>query len=552
MDIIGLLEGVTQDLRGPLQILWIAVAAVFVLGCVNIGGMLLARSTGRVGEIATRLALGAPLGRIVRQLLIESVVLGMFGGIAGIAIGWLGLRALRQLGSKTFSYLQFAELDWRIVAATFTLTLAAGLLFGLAPAFQAARVDLRSAQTGSRTIAGRKRFISLGTLVGGQVALAVPLLIGAGLLLHTFLYLWNLNPGFDPNHVVTARFSMQDARYNTAAKVNQFYNRVIGNLRQIPGVESAAVALTLPYERQLNQGVRIPGIADFKTTNSVYITPDYFTAMRIPLLSGRVLSDTDSATAPKVGVVNEAFVNRYMKGQAVVGQSLRLGGAPVEIVGIVGDTQVRGSGWGNFGPVGRVPEIYVPAAQNGDEFMKVIHAWFSPSWVIRSSNRDTVSAVEQAIRAADPLQPPAEFRTLNDLKLGALQQQRFLAALVNVLGGLAILLTTLGIYGLIANLVGERKRELGIRLALGSTASEAIGTALRPALIWVAGGIAVGSAAAFGLERFLKSFLYGVQPADPITLGLVALGMLAATAIASFAPSLRVARLNPADTLRSE
>ncbi len=394
--------------------------------------------------------------------------------------------------------------------------------------------------------------MSLGTLVGGQVALAVPLLVGAGLLLHTFLYLWNLNPGFDPNHVVTARFSMQDARYNTSAKVNQFYNRVIGNLRQIPGVESAAVALTLPYERQLNQGVRIPGVSDFKTTNSVYITPDYFATMRIPLLSGRPLRDTDSATAPQVGVVNEAFVNRYMKGQAVVGQSVRVGGAPVEIVGIVGDTQVRGSGWGNFGPVGRVPEIYVPAAQNSDEFIKVIHTWFSPSWVVRSSNRDTMSAVEQAIRAADPLQPPAEFRTLDDLKIGALQQQRFLAALVNVLGGLAILLTTLGIYGLIANLVGERKRELGIRLALGSTAGGAIRTALRPALIWVAGGIVAGSAAAFDLERFLKSFLYGVQPFDPITLALVGLGVLAATAVASFAPSLRVARLNPADTLRSE
>ncbi len=554
IGVVSLQEGITRDLRNPLKILWIAVAAVFFLGCVNIGGMQLARSSGRAGEIATRLALGAPLRRIIRQLMIESVVLGLFGGLTGAGIGWLGLAALRQLGQDTYLFLRFADLDWRVLAATLALTLLAGLIFGLAPAFQAARVDLRSAQTGSRTIAGRKRFVSLGTLVGGQVALTVPLLIGAGLLLHTFLYLWNLSPGFDANHAVTARFSMQDARYPTSQKVNQFYDRVIRNLHQIPGIESAAVTLSLPYERALNNGVRLPGQTDSQTTNLTYITPEYFTALRIPILQGRAFTAGDGAISPRVAVVNQAFVRRYMKDQAVLGQSVRTGGNAIEIVGVSGDVQEKRAGWGDFDPVAQVPMIYTPATQTSDDLMKLVHGWFSPNWIVRSSlpERDTIAAIEQATRDADPLMPPVVFRSFNDLKASALEEQRFMAALVDALGALAILLTTLGIYGLIANLVEERRKELGIRMALGSTTSNAIGIALRPALTWVAAGIFVGSVAAFGLERFLKSFLYGVNQADPITLIAVAAGLLLATAIASFAPASRIVRLNPADTLRSE
>lgn len=206
LGIENLQQDLTSNLRRPLMILWAAVAAVFVLGCVNIGGMMLARASGRVEEIATRLALGAPTARIVRQLLVESMALGSIGGIAGIAAGWTALDALKKLGASTFDFLRGVDFDWQAVAAAVALTLLASVAFGLAPAWQASRVDLRSAQTGSRTVAGRSRFVSLGALAAGQVAITVPLLIGAGLLLHTFLYLWNLSPGFDPDHVVTARF----------------------------------------------------------------------------------------------------------------------------------------------------------------------------------------------------------------------------------------------------------------------------------------------------------------------------------------------------------
>jgi predicted permease len=516
--------------------------------------MLLARASGRIGEIATRLALGAPLSRIVRQLLIESTVLGLFGGAAGAVVGWGALAALRTLGAGSFSFLKLVNLDWRVLIATLALTLLAGLGFGLVPAWQASRVDLRSAQTGSRTVAGRKRFVSLGTLVGGQVALTVPLLIGAGLLMHTFLYLWNLNPGFDPDRVLTARFSLQDARYKTAQSVNALYDQTIERLKNTPGIEGAAASLSLPYERALNEGLQLPGQTKYQITNLNYVTPDFFAVLRVPLLQGRVFTVADGSNAPLVAVVNQAFVSRYFKDFPALGQVFKTGGNPVQIVGIVGDIREKRAGWGNFGPVAMVPTVFIPAGQTSGQFLQLVHTWHSPSWIVRSAlpERETIAAIANATRSIDPMLPMADFRSINDLKAESLTFQRFLAALVNALAILAALLTTLGIYGLIANLVSERTKELGIRMALGSTAAGAVGIALRPALKWVLAGVAVGSAASFGLERFLRSFLWGVQPGDPVTLVAVAGGLLLATAIASLAPASRIVRLNPADTLRSE
>jgi len=549
LDIVPLLQGRTSDLRQPLMLLWAAVGFVFILGCINIGGMLLARASGRIGEIATRLALGAPFSRIVRQLLMESSVLGLLGGLAGAVVGWAALAGLREFGALTFPFLETVELDWRVLAATLLLTLVAGIGFGLAPAWQATRVDLRSAQSGSRGVAGRKRFISLGALVGGQVALTVPLLFGAGLFLHTFLHLWNLNPGFDPNHVLTAKFSLADARYQTAAQMTQFYDRVFVRLREMPGIEAAAAAISLPYERALNDNIKMPGMERGVLTNVTYVTPEYFTALRIPLFQGRAFSAADSVSSAKVCIVNQAFVKRYFKNGDALGQPLGYG----VIVGISGDVLEARAGWGDLGPVAAVPEIYIPAAQVGP-MLSMLHTWFSPSWIVRSSldGAQVARAIEDATRSVDPMLPMAEFRSVRDLKLQSLDFERFLAALAGTIAALAMVLSAMGIYGLISNLVTERTKELGIRMALGSGVGRAIQVALRPGLIWVLCGVAVGTTAALGFERFLKSFLWGVEPGDPFTLLGVGLGLLLATALASVIPASRIARLNPADTLRSD
>jgi predicted permease len=476
----------------------------------------------------------------------------LLGGLAGAVVGWGALAGLRDFGALTFPFLETVELDWRVLAGTLVLTLIAGIAFGLAPAWQATHVDLRSAQSGSRGVAGRKRFLSLGALVGGQVALTVPLLFGAGLFLRTFLHLWNLNPGFDPNHVMIARFSLADARYKTSAQMTQLYDKAIVRLHDTPGIEAAAVSLTLPYERALNTGFPVPGADRFDNTNLTYVTPELFTALRIPLIEGRVFTQADGADSAKVGVVNQAFVKRYIKAGEVLGLPLKLGGSPLAIVGVVGDVQDRHAGWGDFGPIAQIPMVYIPATQVGG--VETLHTWFSPKWVVRSSldGPQVVKAIEDATRSADPLLPMAAFQSVRDLKTDALTFERLLAVLAGAIAALAMLLSAMGIYGLISNLVTERTKELGIRMALGSGVGSAIEVALRPGLIWVLCGVAVGAAAALGFERFLKSYLYGVQPGDPITLVGVGLGLLLATALASLIPASRIARLNPADTLRSE
>jgi predicted permease len=360
--------------------------------------------------------------------------------------------------------------------------------------------------------------------------------------------LWNLSPGFDPSHVLTAKFSLQDARYKTAAQMTQFYDKVLRRLDETPGIEAAGAALTLPYERALNDMVKLPGADRKVITNMIYVTPGYFNALRIPLLRGRAFAASDSTESGRVFIVNQAFVKRYFKDGNALGQPLDVG----VIVGVSGDVLEARSGWGDFGPVASVPCVYIPATQISG--LSMLHTWFSPSWIVRSSldGAQIAKAIEDATRSADPMLPMASFRSVSDVKLDALTFQRFLAVLAGTIAGLAMVLSAMGIYGLISNLVTERSKELGIRMALGSGVGRAIQVALRPGLIWVFCGVVVGTAAAIGFERFLKSFIWGVRPGDPITLAAVGLGLLLATALASLIPASRIARLNPADTLRSE
>ncbi len=556
LQTLPLRQGLSLDARRPLVLLWSAVAAVFLIGCVNVGGMLLARSAARAGEVATRLALGARPGHIVRQLMTESLVLALAGGMAAVLVGQGALAALRAYGATTFPALETARLDWRVLAATLALTLVATLVLGLLPAWQAARVDLRAAQGTARTVAGRRRFVSLGLLVGSQVALTLPLLLGAGLLLRTLSSLWHLEPGFDPSNVVTARFSLQDARYASAEKTRRFLEQTAQRLQMAPGVEAAAASLSLPYERALNMPIGLAGQDPGRPslTNLSYVTPGYFAALKIPILQGRAFSDHDGPDAARVAIANEAFVAMYFGDRPAIGELVRLGQDAVQIVGVSASVQQRRAGWGRFGPVAPVPNLYIPAAQTSDRFLALVHTWFSPSWIVRSARPggEVVAAIEETMRAADPMLPIAAFRSFDELKHESLATQQLLGGLVGALGALALALTALGIYGLLANLVGERSRELGIRMALGSTVARAIRTAVRPALVWVAAGLAAGAALAIPASGVLRSFLWEVTTLDPATLAGVGLGFIATALAASAAPALRILRLNPAETLRGE
>jgi predicted permease len=549
-------NALTHDSRRQLLITWAAVLVVLVIGCVNIAGLLLARTGARAREIATRMALGASRAAIVRQLFLESLLLAIAGGIAGAGVGAFALDWLKRLGADQTALFHSIELDGRVLAVMFGMSLFTSVLFGLAPALSTARVDIRGvlAESG-RGNAGPSRHWTRGALVAAEVALSLVLLVGAGLLVRTLQYLNGLNPGFDTRNVIAAEASLDDKRYATGAAVNALYTQTLDQIRRIPGVRSAAVALTLPYERPLNNNMHTIDGADRDNhmIEAVYATPGYFEAMRIPLRAGRDFRNTDTMTAPPVAVVSQSFADRYFKGDAV-GRHVTLGGAPREVVGVVGDVQQHSGLTGANGPIAIEPTFYFPAAQAKDAFFQLIHTWFSPKWVIRTAGPSAglPERVREAIAAIDPRLPIAHFRTVDDLRGIQTEQQRYLAALFSVFAGLAVILAAIGLYGLISQAIARRRHELGIRLALGATAGQAIADAVKPGILLAAAGVVAGLAGAYAATRLLHHLIWGVRETDPMTFAVTAALLLVVAAAASLAPALRILRLDPAETLRNE
>jgi predicted permease len=551
--IVPLAAGLTRNVRQELLITWAAVLIVLLIGCVNIAGLLLTRSAARSREIATRMALGGGRAAIVRQLLVESLLLAVCGGALGAGIGTLALGWLKRLGAVAFESWHPITIDLRVLAVMMGIAVLTSILFGLLPAISTSRLDLRSVLVeGGRGNTGGRRHWSRNTLVACEVALSLVLLVGAGLLIRTLTYLNGLNPGFDPHNVLTAEVSLQDARYKTSAAVNRLYSQSVQRIRQIPGVQSAAAALTLPYERPLNDGFRLLEGPDTQRhgIETVYTTSGYFETLRIPLIAGRTFRDSDTPDSPKVAIVTESFVKRYLRGESAIGRHIS---GPREIIGVVGDVQQR-SGLGNFGPISIEPTLYLPVTQTNDAYLQMVHTWFAPKWVIRASGPiGSLSAqVQTAVGATDPLLPIAKFRTFDELQARITRDQRYHAALFSILAGLALLLAAIGLYGLISQSITQRTHELGIRLALGSTAGQAVTQAMRPGILLALAGIVAGAGLSFLTVRFLESFLWGVRPTDTATFIATAAILLLVAVVASLIPALRILRLDPARTLRSE
>lgn len=558
LRVVPLQRGQTDDIRQPLIILWAAVGVVLLIGCVNIAGLLLARASTRAPEIATRIALGGGRAAIVRQLLAESLVLAAIGGVLGIGIGYAGSQLFGALLEDAIGVSGHTGLDLRVLAVCGGAALATSIVFGLLPALQASRVNLRETlvESGSNAVAGTARSWPRRALVVLQVALGVMLLVGAGLLLRTFDHLMNLRAGFDGSHVMTATLSLQDARYPSSAKVNQLFDRTLANMRAIQGVENAAVSLTLPYERALNTGGfkwvdAKPGEPDIEIVNQTYVTPGYFATLRIPVVRGRVFTALDGADAPRVIVVNQAFVKKYSPEADPIGRQLGSQKLPQTVVGIVGDIQEQ-AGWGNFGPVGTMPATYVPAAQTSDAYMTLVHTWYSPNWFLRLARpqEGIVGDMQRAVQAVDPLLPFAKFRTFDEVRGQAVAKQRAQAVLLGSLAALALLLSAVGLYGLVANSVAERTRELGIRIALGATPAETVRVAALPGIVFGGIGVAIGLALARASSSALQHLVWGVTVGDPLTYALAAAVVLAVAALATLVPSLRILKLNPIKALR--
>jgi predicted permease len=551
----------TQEIRRPLLMLWSAVGAVLLIACVNIAGLMLARSSTRTREVATRLALGSGRAAVIRQMLVESAVLALAGGGLGLVVGTLVLNSLLTLGRDVFPIKYPVTLDTRVLMVTLATALLTSVLFGLVPAWHSTRVDVQRAlgQSGSRAVAGRAGRRARQMLVVAEIALSVMLLVAAGLLVRTFVGLRGLDPGFDPAQVTTASVSLEDRRYDDAAKVNRLFADTLDEIRRQPGVEAAGIGLGLPYTRLLNLGWnRVEGAtAENKggMANVSYVTPGYFDALRVPVRTGRGFAEADTSESMPVAVVNEEFVRRFYKDSNVVGLHIGIGGARRQIVGVVGNTRATSSGLGGDGSPLPVPFIvYIPASQTPAGLFRLVHTWFTPAWVVRASGPapGVAAMVRRSVARVDPMLPIAKLERMADVQATALAAQRFMMSLMLGLGGVALLLAAIGIHGLVASTITERTRELGVRLALGATAGQVIRGVVGPGVALAAAGAVAGALGALAGAKLLTTFIWGVAPQDPLTFGGVGGVLLVVAVVASLVPALRILRLDPAKTLRAE
>jgi len=385
--------------------------------------------------------------------------------------------------------------------------------------------------------------------------LTVVLLACAGLLVRTLVHLQTLPPGFDAENVMAAQASLDDARYHNAESFQRLLQQSIAAMKQIPGVESAAVGLNLPFERGLNDGFYLADGSEDKSghmASSAYVTPEYFHVLRIPVLTGRAFSGSDTSSSQKVAIVNDSFARKFMGKTDVVGRHIKSGSDTLLIVGVVGDvTKKPGL---ISAPLASEVTYYIPAAQVDQKALGLLHTWFQPSWIVRTRGpiAGLTESMEKAMTSADPVLPVAGFHRLSDLQALALQQQRFEVVLLGTLAGLALLLSLVGVYGLVSNMVAQRTREIGIRMALGSSVRQAMVEVGTSGIAAVGAGMAAGLGLAAVAVRIIKSELYGVKIYDPVTFLAVLLLLILAATAATFLPTRRVAHIDPASTLRAE
>jgi putative ABC transport system permease protein len=552
--------------RPALLVLLAAVGAVLLIACVNIANLQLARAATRQREIAIRTVLGAGGGRIVRQLLTESVLLALLGGAAGLLLGAAAIRPLLALSPVRIDRLAPVEIDGRVLAFTLLVALAAGLLSGLAPALQAVRSNLSEPlKEGSNRTAGSRGALWLrGALVTAQVALALVLITGAALLVRSFVGLLQKPAGFDTGHLLTLKLSLPPARYGNAAAAARFGAQLIERLEGLPGVRAAAVATTLPLEGGPDLSFQVEGRttggedgkgeydADYRVA-----TPDLFKALRIPVLRGRGFTAADRIGAPLVAMVNDTAAKRVWPHQDPIGQRIVIGppgaseltdrGART-IVGILRDSRDEGLDR-------EVPAVlYVPLAQLPDPLTALFVKLLPVSLVVRTAVAPAAftAAIEKQIWAVDPGQPVNDVKTMDEIRAESLGSRRFTATLLGLLALLALALAALGIYGVLSYLVNQRTREIGVRLALGASTAQVLRLVVSQGMRAVLLGLAVGLGGALALTRLLTGLLYGITARDPFTFVLTPVTLAAIAVLASSIPALRASRLDPLIALRQE
>ncbi len=536
------------DVKTALWVLLASVGFVLLIACVNVANLLLAWAARRQREVALRTALGARRIRMIRQFLTESLLLSLIGGGMGLFLAWGGVAYLQQLRIGNLPRIQDVHIDAWTLAFTSGISLLTGLAFGLLPAFRASKLDLNETlKESGKSTSGKERHRLRSALVFADVALALLLLTGAGLMMKSFVRLLEVNPGFDPSHALTLTLSLWGPKSADSLAV-AFFDQVLDRVRAIPGVESAGIVSQLPLGGNLDmygvhvEGKSLPNPEEDPSADRYSITPGYLRAMRIPLLRGREFDERDIATAPAVALVNESMARQFWPGEEPLGKRFRMGdtkGPWKTVVGVVGDVLHKGL------DAPHTIQVYLPNTQFADSLAIL---------AVRTSNEPAsiAAAVRSEIVGLDPQVPISAVATMDEVVSASVANRRFGALLFLLFGAIALVLTTVGIYGVISYGVAQRTHEIGIRLALGAGRREVlsliVGETMRPALL----GAAVGLGAAFALTRLLTGLLYNVTPTDP-TVFVAVLSLLAGVAfLASYIPARRATRIDPIVALRYE
>jgi len=564
-----LLELFVSDIRRALWVLFAAVAFVLLIACANIANLLLARAQSRQKEMAIRSAMGAGRWRIARQLLTESVLLALIGGSLGILFARWGIALILYISPDAIPRAKEISLDWRVLVFTIGLSFVTGFLFGLVPALQAGVVDVHETlkETGRGT-SGKHWLRS--SLVIAEVATTLVLLVGAGLMIRSFYRLQQVNPGFSYDHLTSFSVALPQKKYASNEQTEQFYNRLLENLRGLPGVEATAAASGLPLGNNGWQtsftvdGQPPPPREQTPLMEACLVTPDYFRAMNIPLRSGRYFNDHDdrsalagkdlskySETEREIAalnsiVIDEEFARRYWPNEDPVGKRIRLGNdtdpkTPVlTVLGVVGRVKMEGLGTDSKRVQGYFPFAQIP---NGSMTV-ILKAAGDPNQLI--------AAVRQQVKAVDPNQPIYSIKSMDEIRAESVAPERLNLTLLSLFAGIALVLAIVGIYGVMSYTVTQRTHEIGIRMAIGAQPRDVFRMVIRQGMLLALIGVVCGLVGAFGLTRLMASMLFGVEPTDPVTFAAIAVLLTGVALIACYVPGRRATKVDPVISLRYE
>jgi predicted permease len=553
MFLVPFTDYIAGDTKTPMLVLLASVGFVLLIACSNIAGLMLARASGRSREIAVRAALGASRWNLIRQTLAESLVLSFAGAILGLALSFAGVRGLLALAPENSSVALDVRMDPTVLLFTALAAIASGILFGIAPAWQISRLDRFDAlrEGGRSGSAGLRRQKLRAGLVIGEVALALVLLVGAGLFLRSLATLQDVNPGFQPQGLITGAVTLPDAQYGDAAKQIAFYNTVLDRLSSLPGVSNAAAAVPVPFTGQSGsasfaiEGRPSPPGDPGPHGDIGFVSPGYFATMKIPVKSGRVFTDQDRSNTTPVALIDETLAREYWPNEDPVGKHMRNGGPKTPwatIVGVVGHTK-------NSDLAGDVVKgrYYYPLLQQSFSFPFTTFVARTDAGPARLAG-----PLRETVRAVDPSLAVSQIKLMSDLVSASLAPRRFVVTLLGIFASLALLMAVIGLYGVISYSVTQRTQEIGIRMALGAQPAGVLSLVIGQGLQLAGIGAAIGLAASLIFSRLLRNQLYGVSSFDPLTFLLTALVLMAAALLATYIPARRATRVDPMDALRHE